>query len=480
MIICDNSLSVPNYQKTKVTISSFSGGIGSSNDESVKKVSDAKAIFNFDISDGALKAGAGLKEFTINGKTLSFDNDTIRPLKFYYLKNYDVENNLDKNVLLCYASNGIIYSLNLYDSEPKFVETSMRFTTAPTAVTYNNDGENIMLFSSFNDPLCVFSESGVKSVDGAPKFNSMCVHNERVFATENSKSTSLWFSDDFNPFNWYISVDEAGFIDFPDERGALLKVISFLDYVYVFREYGITRLYASGNQEDFSVSNLHSKFGKIYGESVTDCGNYVYFLTDTGLYRFNGVDSVKILGCYDSFLKGVNNEGASGIYYNDKFWLNLKMKIDGKEQNVILVYNLQNDTSYIIKDCKITSICLFDGENKELIAVYDSGKKVATVLENHGKLFDKPLKKVWQGIESDFSLPCIKNLYKISVETDEEIEILVTCDGVKRYCKINKTNNYIEPKLKGKNFSISIISYDNNPRIFKPIIYFKYLKEHLW
>ncbi|MBO5851030.1 MAG: hypothetical protein J6R29_01710 [Clostridia bacterium] len=480
MIIYDNKLSVPNYQNTKVTINSFSGGIGSSNDESVKKASDAKVIFNFDIGDGALKAGAGLKEFTVKGKNIVFEDKSVRPIKFYYFKNYDVENNLDKDVLLCYASNGIIYSLNLYDNEPKLEETSMCFSNAPTAVTYNNNGENILLLSSFNDPLCVYSASGVKSVDGAPKFNSMCVHNERVFATENAKSTSLWFSDDFNPLNWYISIDEAGFIDFPDERGALLKVISFLDYVYVFREYGITRLYASGNQEDFSVSNLHSKVGKIFGESVTDCGNHVYFLADTGLYRFNGVDSVKILSCYDNFIKGVDNKDAYGLYFNNKFWLNLKMKIDGKIQNVILVYNLQNDTSYIIKDCKITSLCLFDGQNKELIAVYDNGKKVAKVLENYGKLFEIPLKKVWQGIESDFSLPCKKNLYKISLETNEELEILITCDGVKRYYKLNPHKNFIEPKIKGKNFSISIISYDNAPRIYKPIIYFRYLREHLW
>ena len=327
MIVKNNVLKVPSFRKTKVTLGNFSSGVNSANDESVKNISDAKLVCNFDINDGALKPGAGLKEFLINGKTLSLDFEDILPKKFFYFKNFDVETGSQKDVLLCYSSIGLIYVCNLYEDEPKFNQTGICFTSFPTAVTYNNNGKNVMLLSSQSDPLCVFDGENFKFVEGAPKFNSMCVHNERVFATEDKKSTSLWFSDDFNPLNWYISIDEAGFIDFPDERGPLLKVISFLDYVYIFREYGITRLTAYGRQEDFSVSNLHSKVGKIYGESVTDCGNYVYFLSDNGIYKFNGVDAVKVLNCYDNFLNGVDNSDANGIYYNDKFWLNLKMNL---------------------------------------------------------------------------------------------------------------------------------------------------------
>ena len=480
MIIYKNALDVPSVAKTKVTLGNFSGGIGSSDDESVKKVGDAKYIANFDIADGALKAGAGLIEYKLNGKPISLNIENLYAKKFFYFKNYDVESGEDKDVLLCYSSNGTMYFCNLYESEPNFIETGIWFKSTPTAVTYNNGGDNVILLSSQSDPLCVFDGKGFKYVDGAPKFNSMCVHNERVFATEDKKSTSLWFSDDFNPLNWYISIDEAGFIDFPDERGPLLKVISFLDYVYIFREYGITRLSAYGNQEDFSVSNLHCKVGKIYGESVTDCGNYIYFLSSDGIYKFNGVDAVKILDCYDTFLEGVDNSESSGLFYNGKFWLKLKMKIDKKEQNVLLVYNLHSGTSYIMKDCKITSICLFDGKNKEIVAIYDKGVKVARVIDGYGKLFDKPLKKVWQGIESDFSLPCEKILYKITLNLEDDAEVIVSCDGIKHYYKVNSTKNCITPKLKGKNFSVSIVSYNNNPRIYKPIIYFKYLKENLW
>lgn len=480
MIIYKNGVKTPNLSKTKVTIGNFSDGLGALKDESVKKVSDAKAIFNFDISDGSLKAGDGLKEFTIGGKALpSLDNDAFVK-KLYYFENSGFDGGSNQEILLAYATNGKMYVLNLLESEPIFIESEVSFKSAPNAVIYNNSGDNVMLLSTFSDALYVYDGTTFKLIEDAPKLSSMCVHNERIFATESDNSTSLWFSDDFNPLNWNVSIEEAGYIDFPDERGTLLKVVSFLDYVYVFREYGISRLTAYGSQQDFTVSHLHCKVGKIYGESVTDCGNYIYFLSSNGFYRFNGLDAVKILDCYDTFLDGVDNKNASGCYYDGKLYVVLDMKIDKKIQNVVLVYNLLNGTSYIMKDCKISSLCVFNGQNKELISVYNDGKKIAKVVKNYGKVFEKPLKKVWQGIESDFSLSCVKNLYKITLNAQEDVEVLITCDGKERVFKLNKQNFAIYPKLKGKYFSISIISYNNNPRIFKPVIYFKYLKEHLW
>ena len=90
----------------------------------------------------------------------------------------------------------------------------------------------------------------------APKISSMALHYERLFATVDGEKNSVWFSDDLDPTNWSMSLDEAGFIELIDERGALLKVVSFLDYIYIFREYGISRLTAYGDQTSFSVSNL--------------------------------------------------------------------------------------------------------------------------------------------------------------------------------------------------------------------------------
>ncbi len=479
MIYYKNSITVPNVIKKKVTISDFSGGLGGIKDGQIKNFSNAKYIFNFDIKSGALSAGVGLKEYKINGKSIILE-DGVLPIKLYYYKHYDYQNFIDDDRILCYASNGFIYCLKLSNASDGFTKTEVQFTSQPTAIEYKYNDENVLLMSSFSDKLYVFNGDEISCVDDAPKINSMCVHNERIFATEGNGSTSLWFSDDFNPLNWYISLDEAGFIDFQDERGALLKVISFLDYVYIFREYGISRLTAFSVQEDFSVSNLHFKVGKIYGGSVTDCGEYVYFVSTDGIYRFNGVDTVKILDCYDDFLKGVDNQDCQGVYDSQKLYLNLKMRIDGDEEKVVIVYDLISKTSYVLRGAKVTSLCLLQGNSKTLLAVYNNGEKIAQLIDGYGKLFGKPLKKVWQSNITDFSVPSKKRLYKFSAITKGDFKLEIISDEKTSKYNLSRSCQEVKPLIKGEEFAIKIISYDNDPKIIKPTLYFSYCKGDLW
>ena len=93
-----------------------------------------------------------------------------------------------------------------------------------------------MIVTSPTDEMLVYN--GVDEayrVAQAPKISSMTVHYERLFATSTGESNQIWFSKELDPINWDINLESAGFIEMNDERGALLKVMSFLDYVYVFR-----------------------------------------------------------------------------------------------------------------------------------------------------------------------------------------------------------------------------------------------------
>lgn len=57
----------------------------------------------------------------------------------------------------------------------------------------------------------------------------MTMHYERLFATTSTDKYTLYFSDDLDPTNWNENITEGGFIQMLDERGELLKVISFWD-----------------------------------------------------------------------------------------------------------------------------------------------------------------------------------------------------------------------------------------------------------
>lgn len=127
----------------------------------------------------------------------------------------------------------------------------------------------------------IYDGTAVTGVEDAPPVTSMCAHGERLFLTD-ADGDAVWFSDDFDPANWNVSLSEAGFIDFGGAGGRVLKAVSFGGYVYVFKSYGISKVYAYGEQNSFSASEIFVSSGKIRGDSITVCGNCILFSRPTG------------------------------------------------------------------------------------------------------------------------------------------------------------------------------------------------------
>ena len=473
----NKKLKLPSVAKKKVYLNSFLTKGNLASDESISDFGDVSLSYNFDVSDGTLKPGIGVGEYKPFSQTLKFDGDVF-PVKIYYYNRYENSLKESQDRLIVYASDKKLYYiiLNVSDS---FVPVSEEvFESAPICINYNFSGDDVLILSFEQEGLYILNGTTLTSVESAPKITSMCIHSERLFATTNEDS-SLWFSDDFNPTNWSVSLDEAGYIELPDERGKLLKVISFLDYVYVFRSYGISRVYAFGDQSDFSVDNLYNNLGKVYANTVTECGGYIIFLTSSGLYRFNGIDAVKILPFYDKFLNGVDNEDAKGVFFNGKLYLNLNMRFTkNKVERVVLVYDIELKVPYIAKDLKIDDLELVLGEDYKIYAI--SSGLISTV-NNSGKRFSRSLKKTWESGKTNFNIDTEnKYLDKIKLSTNCDLILYVICDDKVYIYNVDSGENEVKLKLKGSEFKFKIITYNKEPKIFKPTFFFSYLKENLW
>ena len=476
-MIYDSQLKTPNVTKRKISINSFLTKGSISSDEMLSNLTDASILFNFDCSDGTLKSGIGLKEYLVNGKSVTFDSG-VTPLKLYYYKRFDSLLNQNNDRIVVYGSDKRLYYINVgIDTVFKLISANT-FSTPPIAINYNFSDEDVLILSFEKEGLYILNDNTLKKVETAPKISSMCIHSERLFATTSGEGTSIWFSDDFNPTNWSVSLDEAGYIELPDERGKLLKVISFLDYVFVFRSYGISRVYAYGDQTEFSVDNLFNNIGQIYANTVTECGGYVIFLTSSGLYRFNGIDAVKILPFYDRFLNGIENEDAKGVFYNGKLYLSLNMKLNSKVEKVILVYDIDKKVAYLSKGLNADDFELVLGIDYNVYAI--SNGKIC-VIDNSGKRFNKPLKKVWESGKTDFSIETSKKkLDKIRITTSEDIILHVIADGKRYIYNVSGGTSILKLNLSGSEFEFKIISYSKMPKILKPSFFFSYVKESLW
>lgn len=468
-----NSVRYPSVIRKRVTINEFKSEL-SNVDEVAPSLSRPLECFNFKPDSGCLKNGEGVLQIS------GFDFSALSGyeiIAIYFYKRYDYVRNESSDRLVVYASDGHLYSAPALGG--KFIRVAdVIFEEKPVAVQYDYLDSDVLLLSSSKDGLYYLDGTTLNKIVGAPEITSLAVHYERLFVTVAGEGTSLWFSDDFNPTNWNVSLDEAGFIDFADERGKLLKVLSFLDYLYVFREYGITRITAFGEQREFSAVNLFGKQGKIFGNSVTDCGDFIIMLTSAGFFRFNGVDSYKVFGEFDKYFIGLDNSESKGVFSGTKLYMLMNMKINGVIEKVIFVYDTYKNSTYVIRGVRALDLTFAKGNLNKVLVVVESNLKLGYIGEG-GALFGVPLIKTWISPQCDFQIPSkIKRVYKVVIDTKQPIKLSITSKSEVGAFEVPGGGiSEIRTSLKGERFQVLIESESLNPVISNLTVYLEYIKE---
>lgn len=466
---------VPKSTKS-VVLTNFSGGIDTFYDESVLPFKYAKMSYNFNMESGALKDGCGLELFKVNGGTPIMPEGAL-PLKCYFYKRYDYSLGRTDDRLMIYCSDNRIYELRLNGGHEFTEVEGLEFDSPPQAVSYKYNSDDSIIFSAEGAGLKIYSGEGYPlEVADTPPITSMCFHYERLFATAGGDRTSLWFSDDFDPANWYVSLDEAGFIDMPGERGALLKVISFLDYVYVFRSYGIARVTAYASQTEFSASQLFVSSGKIIGDTVTLCGDRIIFLAEDGLYQFDGIYTRRILEGYDGLLCKSGIGSAKGEFLNGRFYLMLDLEIDGELKRTVINYNISEKTSYISLYNADDIVKIAADDYSEIVYIYEG--KLCKISQK-AKLLNENLKKVWRSPTTDLSSPGEEKLLKeIRLRAKGGFCLSVYSGREKKtFNRVGKGGFMrIKINIRGSVFGFEIQSVTTGTEISKPVLIYDVLR----
>ena len=458
-------LNIKRPLRKRIAFASFGGGLNTQTDQNLLPFKYSPHTFNFNVKSGALTDGTGIgnAQFTAHSTPLEPPSP---PVKIYFYKRYDGDKADDR--LIAYCGDKKVYSLRLGVNDEFSEIEGLIFENAPVAVNYRYNGNDVLILSCEKDNMVILDGDGYTSYDNTPYITSMCVHYERLFVTSGEEKSMLYFSKDFDPVNFNVSLDEAGFIDMPDMRGTLIKVVSFLDYVYIFRTNGIARLVAYANQEEFSCVQLFVTSGRIFKDTITTCGDRIIFLAEDGLYIFDGIYTRKLLTQIESLFKNVDNKNAAAEYINGKYYLAFNIIKDGEEQTSLMEYDI-NDGSFLLT----SGLDVIDMEpvntdlQSKLIFLLD-GSGVIGELCCESRLFDTPLNKIWQSPATDFGIKeKNKVLKEISLMTDGDIEIETFSDsGKKRYkIKGKKTLSVIRPNLRGKIFWFTIKSNGINSRI---------------
>ncbi len=103
--------------------------------------------------------------------------------------------------------------------------------------------------------------------------------------------------------------DKAGSLDFDEGKGNIVALVSFREKLYIFFERGIAKMRAEGEALDFDVTAMPFCGGSVIRGSVADCGDRICYMTESGLYCFNGSVCSRLEGKRAEILRSSSFEG---------------------------------------------------------------------------------------------------------------------------------------------------------------------------
>ena len=475
----------------RITFSAFANGMNSEVDEGILPYKYAKLCYNYKISNGALKDGIGFEALTLptsyanlsNQRTISLSNN--QEIKAMWLFRYYDSTLGDNNyMLLYYNTAGKIKYIPLIAEHPYDFEIASIIYSAgvPNALNYRLNGTDYMIFSSCTDGMWKYTPTQMaQQVENGPSIASMCLHYERMFAiVESAERNRLCFSENLDPTNFNPSLSEGGFIDMQDERGKLNKVVSFNDYVYVFRDFGVSRVSAYGDQTTFSVSHLFVSSSKIYGNSVCVCGDKILLLARDGIYSFNGYTTTKLSLGIETLLKDINNENCSALYHDGKYYLALKLDFqdnqsvgcenytNGYVNNALIELDLKTGDIMITRGIDICNMLLLDdGKFCKVLACFNGEyKHTIGQMTNDGKFFGNALKKCWTTPKSNLGYPTqVKMIKEVFVKTKSPCDVKISTEKTSKTYSLKGMNKAqrLKTNIHGEQVEISFISNTNDP-----------------
>ena len=458
-------LPVSNQTILKVKLSNFSSGLNTKIEQNILPLNVATLSYNFDFNSGALVQGMGFKELTIDAYTETESGDKL----YFGEKNLNVPSTVSEvkavyvfrrhqqerysPLLLIFADSYLYYTLFMTTLTEFIKVNNYTFEKTPIGINmyFSDDYRMVFCSQATNDSL--------SSVDGymnlvryntAPKFFSLAEHAGRLFAVVGKEKDELWFSDDTNPCNWVPEVFNGGYIKVVDERGCINNLISHNNYLYLIRDYGISRLSGFGDETEFVIKNLSLSNSQIYGKTATLCGDYIFMLCKDGIYNFDGLNINKINLGFESLLENAPNQNAVGAFLDGKYYVACRLNFKDNEtvgseinedskNNCLIEYDINSGEYSILRGVNICNLTAIQFETiHKIVACFASDyKNKLGELTHDGLIFGTPTKKVWSSPQTDLGYPDkIKVLKNFYINTQEDIILKIKADDTTHTYKI--------------------------------------------
>lgn len=439
-------------------------------------ISYAKNCNGFVFCDGSLKSDIGFDMADFPYPAPEDGRHAIKPftegggkevIDYMFLYKRTKSDGTYDDRLVVVSDRDIIYQQPLFAEGDFECVYNVTLNGEASSVNFNQDGSDVILLSGDVSYLIMLDDVTAKFNPDSPCFSSLTFHYERVFGTTMEERNRVWFSDDFNPLNWNVSADEGGYIDFLDDWGDLLKVISFMDYVFVFKEDAIMRITAYADQTQFSVAKVAVGVGRILKNSIVLAGESIYFLTTKGLYSFDGYSIREI---DDSLPRVTDYASLTACVLDGKYYYAFRAdeSVPYGDNNAVGIYDLEKKSLAVINDiCVKIFLSVSSHHASEVFALI--GNDILKVTDS-GAYKELPLPKRWKSIDTTFDSTNRKVIKAINVFTSHDIVFKVIADGKTYSFKIAGKNAYQRIRIEKSGYILSFeIECDSAEAEIRPI-----------
>ena len=390
--------SAPVPKRKKYVLSTFKG-VNTTAAEEILPLNYSPKSYNFRFEKGILSPGYGVEAGYIKTSEGQWEikrrGISVKFLKFFRYTIHNLNARVEK--LVAYGDDGKLYDFTLNELYSGFAPIGS-YGTVADAVPYVYLGDDGLLVAT-STGLYFLREFTMTRLSFSEIFTTMCVHSDRVFAVSKLDEFKLYFSDDFDPANWAISMQEGGCISFDTQMGKVIKVIDFAGNVYLFFEHGVMRLTAYNLQTEFRLQKLYVSPGTVYKDTIAVCGDKVIFASSEGVFLFDGVSIRKIMEEVEE-LFSKEQPKATAVFHGGKYYLACRMDMDSTIEganNSLVVYDMWKQTLEIAHDLSVLSMVSLDLDTvRGVLTNVTYPEDYIGLITCVGRISDTPTVKVWE------------------------------------------------------------------------------------
>lgn len=467
MIFYDKEYALPKPKRKTVVLSGFKG-YDETKTSSNLPCDYVDCVYNFSFKNGRLVNSYGINELQLGETRLPLPPEISGDKRLFATK-IKKDGEIKSALVLTY-SGGIEY-IAIGESEWHHLDCEDFYKNG---VNYLYNDDDLLILSGENG-MKVFKNGELSDVAYEGQIEALCVHGERIYAVVNGERNSLWFSDNFDPFNWNVSIDEGGYINFDGTLGDVRVIKSFINYLYIFCDYGIYRLTAFADQSQFSMKKVYTSCGRIFAPSITECGEYIAFAGEDGVYVFDGYDVTRYsVKANDLLSRGFDDVYA--CYAHHKYILSFTNATESDygiftrktDNNLLFVFDIADKSVNIMRGISFSKLTPLNmSDYNRIIGLSEDYGGIAQ-LDDSGLYFGKAMQKYWQSGEIDFDEPSgVKVLRYVEYNTSYQYILGILADGERHEFLLSPRENKQSLYIKSKSFVFYIRS-DNKLEDIRP------------